>query len=113
MSCHAELVGLAVTRLRDFVVHEDPNLKYLGMQALAALQSVDKALVTSCHDDILAALDDADPAVRSQALSLVSRMTTRANLAEFRDKGGLHAKRGRATLRQQHGRASCTAYVCV
>ena len=83
MAEHAEISQLACARLREFLAHEDPNLKYLGLQAFASMQRTQKELVSSCYVDVLGALHDADLTVRSKALLLVSDMATRANLVEL------------------------------
>ena len=38
MSSQPELAQVCAAKLQDFVTHEDPNLKYLGLLALAMLQ---------------------------------------------------------------------------
>ena len=38
MSSQPELAQVCAAKLQEFVTHEDPNLKYLGLLALAMLQ---------------------------------------------------------------------------
>jgi AP-3 complex subunit delta-1 len=90
-----DLARLSAEKLRDFVESDDPNLKSLGLLALAALQTTDKALVEGCRDAVLRCLDD-EPTVRTAALSLICGMVTRASLADLVEKligqvqGGSH-----------------------
>lgn len=107
-----ELASLAAEKLRGFVESVDPNLKSLGLLALAALQARERplshpcsrppaahfkppashpdhsvqatnpALVEPCRNAVLRCLDD-EASVREAALLLVSGMVTRASLAEL------------------------------
>ena len=83
MTSHPELVALAVTKLREFVEHEDPNLKYLGLVALHVLQAADRRLVEGCREIVLGCITTDDPTVRSQALGLVAGMVSKDNLTEI------------------------------
>ena len=79
----AELLALAARKLSEFVAADDANLKFLGLVALAALQAADAALVDDgCREAVLRCLDDDDGNVRSQAITLLGGMVTRANLTE-------------------------------
>ena len=84
-SSQPELARLASSRLRDFVESPDPNLKSLGLLALAALQTSDKTLVEPCRDAVLRCLDD-EPSVRAAALNLIAGMVTRQSLPELVQK---------------------------
>ena len=44
MSSQTELAQVCAAKLQEFVTHEDPNLKYLGLVALAMLQQAAHAL---------------------------------------------------------------------
>lgn len=81
-SSQPELASLAASKLKEFVEAPDPNLKSLGLVALAALQATDKALVEPCREAVLQCLDD-EASVRAAALSLIAGMVTRASLAEL------------------------------
>ena len=81
-SSQPELASLAASKLREFVEAPDPNLKSLGLLALAALQATDKALIEPCRDAVLKCLDD-EASVRAAALSLIAGMVTRASLVEL------------------------------
>ncbi|KAL1514843.1 hypothetical protein AB1Y20_003928 [Prymnesium parvum] len=80
-TAHPDTARLAAAKLKEFVEHDDQNLKYLGLLALARLQAADKSLIDECSDAVLRCLDDDDLSVRAQALSLVAGMVTRANLS--------------------------------
>jgi hypothetical protein len=60
---------VCAAKLQEFVTHEDPNLKYLGLVALAVLQQADRALVEGSRDIVLACITTDDSSVRSQARS--------------------------------------------
>ena len=77
-----ELAAVAATHLRSFVEASDPNLKSLGLLALAELQAADKALLEPCRDAILGCLDE-EVSVRTKALALIAGMVSRANLADL------------------------------
>jgi len=83
MSSQPELAQVCATRLQDFVTHEDPNLKYLGLVALAVLQQADRTLVEGSRDMVLACITTDDSSVRSQALQLVAGMVSKHNLTDI------------------------------
>ncbi len=95
---------LCASKLRMFVEHPDPNLKYLGLLALSKIMvSFPKVffiaflhLVFIAHpyiqgiiehrDLILSCLEDEDTTIRSRALDLVVGMVDKKNIAFIIDK---------------------------
>ena len=73
MSSQPELAQVCASKLQEFVTHEDPNLKYLGLVALAVLQQADRTLVEDCREIVLQCITTDDSSVRSQALGLVTQ----------------------------------------
>lgn len=56
LSEHTVLVRLAVEKLREFIDEPDPNLKYLGLQALQELRVSHPRAVTEHKETIFACL---------------------------------------------------------
>lgn len=80
------VMRLCITKLRDFIVHPDQNLKYLGLLALCKIMAVHPKAVTEHRDTIIRCLDDPDVTIRCRALDLVSGMASRRNLIEITQK---------------------------
>ncbi|KAI3473876.1 hypothetical protein Pfo_028057 [Paulownia fortunei] len=69
LSEYDSAVKLAVGKLREFLSDDDPNLKYLGLQALAIL--------------VVKALSDVDANIKLEALRLVMCMVSEDNVMEI------------------------------
>ncbi|XP_058087209.1 AP-3 complex subunit delta isoform X2 [Magnolia sinica] len=76
-------VKLAVEKIREFLVDEDPNLRYLGLNALSILKSTHLWAVIENKEVIIKSLSDADPNIRLESLHLVLAMVTERNVAEI------------------------------
>lgn len=80
------VMRLCVTKLRTFVEHPDPNLKYLGLLALSKVMKVFPRGVVEHRDLIINCLEDDDMTIRSRALDLVSGMVDKKNISFIVDK---------------------------
>lgn len=69
-----------MTKLKEFILSKDANLKYVGLVALCTLMKFDNKLVMSLMDTIVDCLDDEDATIRIRALELISGMVTSKNL---------------------------------
>jgi len=73
-------VRLAVEKLREFIDEPDPNLKYLGLQALQELRLSHPRAVAEHKETIFACLQEGDYTIQTCALTLVRGMVNRRNL---------------------------------
>ncbi|KAI8811664.1 Clathrin/coatomer adaptor, adaptin-like protein [Cladochytrium replicatum] len=76
----ALLVKLCVSKLQLFVVHQDQNLKYLGLHALGKLQPLRPSVVLEHKTVIIQCLEDSDISIRQRALDLICGMVTKETL---------------------------------
>ncbi|XP_010246461.1 PREDICTED: AP-3 complex subunit delta [Nelumbo nucifera] len=76
-------VKLAVEKIRELLVDDDPNLKYLGLQALSILGAKHLWPVLENKDVVINSLSDADPNIKLEALHLVMGMVSETNVAEI------------------------------
>ncbi|KAG6404106.1 hypothetical protein SASPL_136346 [Salvia splendens] len=83
LSEHDSAVKLAVSKVREFLSEDDPNLKYLGLQALAIVAQKDILAVVENKDLVVKALSDSDLNIRLEALRLVMCMVSEDNVMEI------------------------------
>ncbi|KAG6401827.1 hypothetical protein SASPL_138695 [Salvia splendens] len=83
LSEHDSAVKLAVSKVREFLSEDDPNLKYLGLQALAIVAKKDILAVVENKDLVVKALSDSDLNIRLEALRLVMCMVSEDNVMEI------------------------------
>ncbi|KAG6584352.1 AP-3 complex subunit delta, partial [Cucurbita argyrosperma subsp. sororia] len=76
-------VKLAVERTREFLVDDDPNLKYLGLHALSILVPKHSWAVLENKEVVIKSLSDVDPNVKLESLRLVMAMVYDNNVAEI------------------------------
>ncbi|KAL5538577.1 hypothetical protein UlMin_046074 [Ulmus minor] len=77
-------VKLAVVKIREMLVDDDPNLKYLALQALSIVASNHLLWpVLENKDVVIKSLSDGDPNVKLESLRLVMAMVSENNLAEI------------------------------
>ena len=76
-------VKLAVERTREFLVDDDPNLKYLGLHALSILVPKHTWAVLENKEVVIKSLSDVDPNVKLESLRLVMAMVYDNNVAEI------------------------------
>lgn len=80
---HESAVKLAVLKIRELLVEDDPNLKYLGLQALSDVASRHLWAVFENKEVVVKSLSDVDPNVRLASLRLVMAMVSEDNVAEI------------------------------
>ncbi|KAF5730346.1 hypothetical protein HS088_TW20G00719 [Tripterygium wilfordii] len=76
-------VKLAVMKIREFLVDEDPNLKYLGLHSLSILAPEHLWAVLENKEVVIKSLSDADPNIKLESLRLVMAMVSESNVAEI------------------------------
>uniref|UniRef100_A0A7N1A5P4 Clathrin/coatomer adaptor adaptin-like N-terminal domain-containing protein n=1 Tax=Kalanchoe fedtschenkoi TaxID=63787 RepID=A0A7N1A5P4_KALFE len=76
-------VKLAVAKTREFLIDEDPNLKYLGLQALAVVSQNHLWAVLENKEIVIKCLSDLDPNIRLESLRLVMAMVSENNVVEM------------------------------
>ncbi|EFJ31913.1 hypothetical protein SELMODRAFT_87265 [Selaginella moellendorffii] len=87
---NTEVVELAAGKLQEILAashggegeDDDPNLKYLGLQAVLDLLPVYPQLVTQSKSVIISCLNDVDPSVQMASLRLIVSMVSDSNLAD-------------------------------
>ncbi|KAK6249676.1 Clathrin/coatomer adaptor [Theobroma cacao] len=83
LSEYDSAVRLAVGKVREFLVDEDPNLKYLGLQALSIVAPKHLWAVSENKEVVIKSLSDADPNIKIESLHLVMAMVSEHNVAEI------------------------------
>ncbi|KAK9091358.1 hypothetical protein Sjap_024535 [Stephania japonica] len=83
LSDYESAVRLAVDKIREFMGESDPNLKYLGLQALSVLAGKHLWAVGENKEAVIKALSDADPNIKREALRLVMMMVSESNVADI------------------------------
>ncbi|PIA33346.1 hypothetical protein AQUCO_04100041v1 [Aquilegia coerulea] len=76
-------VKLAVEKIREFLIDEDSNLKYLGLKALSILGSKQLWTVVENKEAVIKSLSDADPNIRQESLHLVMVMVSEDNVTDI------------------------------
>ncbi|KAE8736487.1 AP-3 complex subunit delta [Hibiscus syriacus] len=83
LSEYESAVRLAVGKVREFLVDEDPNLKYLGLQALRIVAEKHLWVVSENKEVVIKSLSDADPNIKIESLRLVMAMVSGHNVSEI------------------------------
>ncbi|XP_010500417.1 PREDICTED: AP-3 complex subunit delta-like [Camelina sativa] len=83
LSDHEAAVKLAVAKIREFLVEDDPNLKYLGLNALSIVAPKHLWAVLENKEAVVKALSDEDPNVKLEALHLLMSMVNEDNVSEI------------------------------
>ncbi|KAF8399093.1 hypothetical protein HHK36_014959 [Tetracentron sinense] len=76
-------VKLAVEKIRELLGDDDPNLKYLGLNALSILGPKQLWAVLENKEVVIKSLSDADPNIKLESLHLVMGMVSESNVAEI------------------------------
>ncbi|KAH7296485.1 hypothetical protein KP509_26G024900 [Ceratopteris richardii] len=79
---HGEGLKLAVQKLKELLMENDPNLKYLGLQALAALMPAHSWAVAENKSIIIRGLNDDDYNIQLASLQLILGMVSEDNLID-------------------------------
>lgn len=80
---YASAVKLAVTKIREMLIDDDPNLKYLALQALWIVAPNHLWAVMENKDVVIKSLSDEDPNIKLECLRLVMMMVSESNVAEI------------------------------
>lgn len=83
LSDHESAVNLAVSKVKEFLVDDDPNLKYLGLQAFSDLTSRHLWAVLENKEAVVKSLSDVDPNIKLASLRLLMAMVSDDNVAEI------------------------------
>ncbi|KAK4362008.1 hypothetical protein RND71_017249 [Anisodus tanguticus] len=76
-------VRVAVGKIKEFLNEDDPNLKYLGLQALTIVASKHLWAVMENKDFVIKSLSDADVNIKLEALQLVLAMVSEDNVVDI------------------------------
>ncbi|CAA0279567.1 unnamed protein product [Arabidopsis thaliana] len=83
LSDNEAAVKLAVAKIREFLVEDDPNLKYLGLNALSIVAPKHLWAVLENKEVVVKAMSDEDPNVKLEALHLLMAMVNEDNVSEI------------------------------
>ncbi|KAK4409544.1 AP-3 complex subunit delta [Sesamum angolense] len=83
LSEYESAVKLAVGKVREFLLDDDPNLKYLGLQALTIVAQKHMWAVLENKELVVKALSDVDVNIKLEALRLVMSMVSENNVMEI------------------------------
>lgn len=83
LSEYGSAIKLAVVNIREFLVDDDPNLKYLGLQALSIIAPKHLWAVLENKEVVLKSLSDEDFNIKLESLRLVMAMVSETNVAEI------------------------------
>ncbi|KAL8141842.1 hypothetical protein V2J09_014874 [Rumex salicifolius] len=83
LSDYDSAVNLAVGKIKEFLTDEDPNLKYLGLQALSGLSSKHLGALLDNKEIVIKSLSDADPNIKLASLRLAMSMVCEDNVVAF------------------------------
>ncbi|KAL8468399.1 hypothetical protein ACS0TY_031565 [Phlomoides rotata] len=83
LSDYDSALKLAVGKLREFLLDDDPNLKYLGLQALAIVAQKSMWAVVENKELVVKSLSDVDVNIKLEALRLVMCMVSEDNVMEI------------------------------
>ncbi|KAG5229889.1 AP-3 complex [Salix suchowensis] len=73
---------LAAEKIREFLMEDDPNLKYLGLHAISIMAPKHLWAVLENKDVVIQSLSDEDPNIKLESLRLVMAMASESNLME-------------------------------
>lgn len=76
-------VKLAVVKIRELLVDDDPNLKYLGLRGLSIVTLKHLWAVLENKEVVIKSLSDADPNIKLESLRLVMAMVSESNVVEI------------------------------
>ncbi|XP_062117045.1 AP-3 complex subunit delta [Humulus lupulus] len=76
-------VKLAVEKIRELLVEDDPNLKYLALQALLIVAPNHSWAVLENKEVVIKFLSDLDPNIKLESLNLVMAMVSENNVVEI------------------------------
>ncbi|CAI0450706.1 unnamed protein product [Linum tenue] len=80
---HESAVKLAAGRINELLIDEDPNLRYLGLHALAIVAPKHIWAVLENKEFVIKSLSDPDPNIKLESLRLVMEMVSESNVVEI------------------------------
>ncbi|GAV80573.1 Adaptin_N domain-containing protein [Cephalotus follicularis] len=83
LSEYEPALKLAVMKICEFLVDDDPNLKYLGLHALSIAAPKHLWAVLENKEVVIKSLSDVDPNVKLESLRLVMAMVSESNVVEI------------------------------
>jgi AP-3 complex subunit delta-1 len=83
LSDHESAVKLAVSKIRELLVDQDPNLRYLGLHALSVAAPKHLWAVLENKDAVIKSLDDEDSNIKIESLRLLMAMVSESNVVEI------------------------------
>lgn len=83
LSDYDSAVKLAVAKLREFLLDDDPNLKYLGLQGLTIVAHSNMWAILENKELVIKALSEVDVNIKVEALRLVMCMVSEDNITEI------------------------------
>ncbi|CAL5215180.1 unnamed protein product [Lathyrus oleraceus] len=83
LSDHESAVKLAVSKIRELLVDQDPNLRYLGLHALSVAAPKHLWAVLENKDAVVKSLDDEDSNIKIESLRLLMAMVSESNVVEI------------------------------
>ncbi|KAH0975960.1 hypothetical protein GBA52_017859 [Prunus armeniaca] len=83
LSDYESAVKLVVVKIREMLVDDDPNLKYLALQALSVVAPKHLWAVLENKELVIKSLSDVDPNIKLESLRLVMAMVSESNVAEI------------------------------
>ncbi|BBH04119.1 delta-adaptin [Prunus dulcis] len=83
LSDYESAVQLVVVKIREMLVDDDPNLKYLALQALSVVAPKHLWAVLENKEVVIKSLSDVDPNIKLESLRLVMAMVSESNVAEI------------------------------
>ncbi|KAM1398325.1 hypothetical protein ACFX2I_015787 [Malus domestica] len=83
LSDYESAVKVVVVKIREMLVDDDPNLKYLALQALSVVATKHLWAVLENKEVVIKSLSDVDPNIKLESLRLVMAMVSENNVAEI------------------------------
>lgn len=83
LSEYESAVKLAVMKIQELLIDDDPNLKYLGLQALSIIAPMHLWAVIENKEFVIKSLSDEDFNIKIESLRLLMAMVSDSNVVEI------------------------------
>ncbi|KAI3407871.1 AP-3 complex subunit delta [Psidium guajava] len=83
LSEYESAVKLAVAKIRELLLEDDPNLKYLGLHALSIVPAKHLWAVLENKELVIKSLSDEDANIKLESLGLVMAMVSSSSIVEI------------------------------
>ncbi|XP_061344980.1 AP-3 complex subunit delta isoform X1 [Gastrolobium bilobum] len=83
LSDYESAVKLAASKIRELLIDQDPNLRYLGLQALSVAVPKHSWVVSENKEAVIKSLSDEDSNIKVESLHLLMAMVSETNVAEI------------------------------